>query len=68
MTTYDVNTSAGPSSHTGRTRSIFATLLAKVHAWNDARITRQTLNALDDRELDDIGLSRGDIERIVRKG
>jgi uncharacterized protein YjiS (DUF1127 family) len=38
----------------------FATLAA----WNDARVTRKALNKLSDRELDDIGLCRGDIEFI----
>ncbi len=41
---------------------IFATLAA----WNDARVTRKALNRLSDRELDDIGLCRGDIEFIGR--
>jgi uncharacterized protein YjiS (DUF1127 family) len=35
-------------------------------AWNDARVTRKALNKLSDRELDDIGLCRGDIESIGR--
>jgi uncharacterized protein YjiS (DUF1127 family) len=35
-------------------------------AWNDARVTRKTLNKLSDRELDDIGLCRGDIDYIGR--
>lgn len=34
--------------------------------WNDARITRKALGNLSDRELDDIGLCRGDIEMIGR--
>lgn len=33
-------------------------------AWNSARITRRSLGKLSDRELDDIGLCRGDIELI----
>jgi uncharacterized protein YjiS (DUF1127 family) len=33
-------------------------------AWNDARVTRKALSKLSDRELDDIGLCRGDIETI----
>ncbi len=37
-----------------------------VAAWNDARITRSELNRLTDRELTDIGLTRGDIERVAR--
>ncbi len=35
-------------------------------AWNDARVTRNALNRLSDRELDDIGLCRGDIVEIAR--
>ncbi|MBU9699004.1 DUF1127 domain-containing protein [Rhodobacteraceae bacterium HSP-20] len=35
-------------------------------AWNDARVTRKALAKLSDRELDDIGLCRGDIEMIGR--
>ncbi len=34
--------------------------------WNDARVTRKALNKLSDRELDDIGLCRGDIEFLGR--
>ncbi len=37
-----------------------------VQAWNDARVTRKALNKLSDRELDDIGLCRGDIDLIGR--
>jgi uncharacterized protein YjiS (DUF1127 family) len=35
-------------------------------AWNDARVTRNALKKLSDRELDDIGLCRGDIEFLGR--
>jgi uncharacterized protein YjiS (DUF1127 family) len=35
-------------------------------SWNDARVTRKALNKLSDRELDDIGLCRGDIADIGR--
>jgi uncharacterized protein YjiS (DUF1127 family) len=35
-------------------------------AWNDARVTRNALGKLSDRELDDIGLCRGDIELMGR--
>ncbi|OYW60506.1 MAG: hypothetical protein B7Z10_08565 [Rhodobacterales bacterium 32-66-7] len=42
--------------------SVFAAL----SAWNDARMTRNALNRLTDRELDDIGLCRGDIDLIGR--
>ncbi len=35
-------------------------------AWNDARVTRKALGKLSDRELDDIGLCRGDLDFIGR--
>ena len=37
---------------------------ASVRNWNDIRVTRKALGALSDRELDDIGLCRGDIDLI----
>lgn len=37
-----------------------------VHSWNSARVTRNALSKLSNRELDDIGLCRGDIEMIGR--
>ena len=42
----------------------FSTAFASVAAWNDARVTRNALGKLSDRELDDIGLCRGDIDGI----
>ena len=41
-------------------------LVGAVKGWNDARMTRNALNRLSDHELDDIGLCRGDIDRIAR--
>ena len=35
-------------------------------AWNSGRVTRKALSKLSNRELDDIGLCRGDIEMIGR--
>jgi len=43
----------------------FADLFARVAAWNDKRVTRRELGKLSDRELDDIGLCRGDIDDVV---
>lgn len=53
----------------GGTRQIgFASKLwAAVSDWNDARVTRNALNRLTDRELDDIGLNRADIDRIAMR-
>lgn len=35
--------------------------------WSKRRQTRRELHMLTDRELNDIGLNRGDIERIVQE-
>jgi uncharacterized protein YjiS (DUF1127 family) len=37
-----------------------------LQTWNDARVTRNALAKLSDRELDDIGLCRGDLDLIGR--
>lgn len=39
--------------------------LSSVGNWNDRRMTRNALGKLSDRELDDIGLCRGDIEHVA---
>lgn len=39
-------------------------VIGRMAAWNDARVTRNALSKLTDRELDDIGLTRGDIYDI----
>ncbi|MBD3765948.1 MAG: DUF1127 domain-containing protein [Rhodobacterales bacterium] len=42
-------------------------LWAALAAWNEARVTRAALERLSDRELDDIGLCRADIEMLGRR-
>ncbi len=44
---------------------ILADFVGMVSAWNDARVTRKGLSQLSDRELDDLGLVRGDIDAIA---
>lgn len=46
--------------------SVVANLVSLLASWSDTRRTRRELSVLSDRELDDIGLCRGDIERIAR--
>ena len=43
----------------------WADIVSAVSDWNDARLTRKALSGLTARELDDIGLTRDDIERIA---
>ncbi len=51
---------------TYRTVNALSNVVATVRAWNEARLTRNALSKLTDRELDDIGLCRGDIEMLGR--
>jgi len=51
----------------GRIGAFFASVANAVAEWNDARATRNALNGLTDRELEDIGLCRGDID-VVAEG
>jgi uncharacterized protein YjiS (DUF1127 family) len=51
----------------GRFGQFFASLYARFNSWNDARVTRNALSQLSDRELEDIGLCRGDIDFIAHK-
>lgn len=43
---------------------VFTNLFHTLRDWNDVRLTRNALGKLSDRELDDIGLCRGDVETI----
>jgi len=49
----------------GRIGSYLASAVGNLAAWNDARVTRNTLGSLTDRELEDIGLVRGDIDLVA---
>lgn len=66
MAAFDASrTSYGSHGPVGR---IVAFLTSGVYAlitWNDARATRNALSRLSDRELDDIGLHRGDIDLVA---
>jgi uncharacterized protein YjiS (DUF1127 family) len=43
------------------------TLAKKVRDWNRYRNTVRELSQLSDRDLNDLGLSRGDIRVVARK-
>lgn len=43
-----------------------ATLIAKFNAWMRYRDHLRELSELSDRELDDIGIARHDINRVAR--
>ena len=52
----------------GRIGAFFALAANAVVEWNDARATRKALSSLTDRELEDIGLCRGDIDAVAAGG
>lgn len=60
MSAIDTNRIQGGTHAPG----LISKLLAAVSGWNDIRMTRKALNGLSDRELDDIGLTRGDIDHL----
>jgi uncharacterized protein YjiS (DUF1127 family) len=68
MALYDTTRAPiGGRSLTGRLSATFSTLVSTVISWNDARVTRNSLAQLSDRELDDIGLTRGNIEEVAAR-
>ncbi|MCY4152636.1 MAG: DUF1127 domain-containing protein [Aestuariivita sp.] len=50
----------------GSTSKTIGEILATIWEWNNIRLTRKALSRLSDRELDDIGVTRGDIETIAQ--
>ncbi len=66
MASFDTSRTASALS-AGNVASFFTNMFSAVAAWNDARITRNSLSKLTARELDDIGLSYGDIEAVATR-
>ena len=68
MAAFDTtSTQFGSVGTFGRLGQALRTTFAELASWNDQRMTRRVLNKLTDRELNDIGLCRGDIEAIARR-
>lgn len=68
MAAFDTTrTSYGSHGLFGRIGATYTNTIAAFAAWNDARVTRNALSSLSDRELDDIGLSRGDIDLVIER-
>lgn len=66
MAAFDTSRPASGLS-AGNVATFFIKIVSAVAAWNDSRVTRNSLSKLSARELDDIGLSYGDIENIVTR-
>ncbi|GFE51482.1 hypothetical protein So717_32350 [Roseobacter cerasinus] len=66
MATFDTSrTTYGSAPVASRFFGMINAAVAAVVAWNDARVTRNALASLTDRELEDIGLSRADIDAVA---
>ncbi|CUH87572.1 hypothetical protein PH5382_01501 [Phaeobacter sp. CECT 5382] len=66
MAAFDTTrTTYGSTGPFGRIGTHFVSAAAAVIAWNDTRVSKNTLGSLSDRELADIGMCRGDIERVA---
>ncbi|WP_458878648.1 DUF1127 domain-containing protein [Arenibacterium sp. CAU 1754] len=67
MAAFDTSrTTYGARSLTGRIGGMLASVYAAIVVWNDTRATRNALSGLTDRELEDIGLIRGDIDAVAQ--
>ncbi|MFO7756990.1 MAG: DUF1127 domain-containing protein [Roseovarius sp.] len=55
--------------HTSLSRidRLMSRIATSLIVWNERRTTRNALSRLSDRELEDIGLTRGDIDAVARK-
>jgi uncharacterized protein YjiS (DUF1127 family) len=42
-------------------------IASKLHQWRRYRVSVRELSRLSDRELNDLGIGRGDIEFVARK-
>ncbi|NOE18723.1 DUF1127 domain-containing protein [Ruegeria atlantica] len=58
--------STGSFGLVGRIGAFLVSAVNAAVEWNDARVTRNALTGLSDRELEDIGLCRGDIDAIAQ--
>ncbi len=66
MASFDTSrTTYGSASVASRLFGLVNAAISSVIAWNESRVTRNALSALTDRELEDIGLSRADIDLVA---
>ena len=67
MALYDSSLQSRPATVVDRVYAALTNATATLVAWNDARRTHNTLSQLSAHELEDIGLHRGDVDRMARK-
>ncbi len=61
-----IDTTRNSVAPTGVFAAVFATVYTTFANWKAERATRTALSQLSDRELDDIGVVRADIETLAR--
>lgn len=49
-----------------RLTAAVSAVVLRINEWNSARATRRALNSLSDLHLEDIGITRADIDSITR--
>jgi uncharacterized protein YjiS (DUF1127 family) len=67
VSAFDTHTYARAHAHPASTGGLFTKIVNAIADWNEARATRDTLSRLTDRELNDIGLSRYDIDAVAKR-
>lgn len=66
MAAFDTTrTTYGAPGLFGRVGGAWNSMISALVTWNDSRATRNALAKLSDRELEDIGLVRGDIDDVA---
>lgn len=59
-------TTFGTTGIFGRIRAVLTVVGLALTVWRDNRSTKRALYALSDRELNDIGLSRDEIQTLIK--
>lgn len=68
MAVFDTTTATRGTAHGANpVTHLFRGVFGSFIQWNDARVTRNALERLTSHELDDIGLTPGDIDRLTRR-
>lgn len=67
MATIENTRGANLTQPFGGFTNMFWSAMTGVSKWNDTRATRKALESLSERELTDIGLSRGEIEAVAKR-
>jgi uncharacterized protein YjiS (DUF1127 family) len=64
MAAFDTSRPMSSAAGVGSFTKFLASAFGAIANWNDQRVTRNALSKLTNRELDDIGLCRGDLNNF----